>query len=103
MTTEQSDHASNAKEDCNDRFEDGHQPSPLAHGLTLLCLYVVMYLAVAALLHNVAPFATALWTVEASFADAARVLSGDPSEAPADFGSRSRATRKTPSMDTNCD
>jgi hypothetical protein len=103
VTTKESDQASTAKDERSDEFDGEHQPSPLTHGLMLLCLYIVMYLAVAALLHNVAPFSTALSTVGSSFADATRMLSEEPSEALPDFGNRSMEASKTAAIDINCD
>ena len=103
VTTKQPDHDARTRNDGAEESGEDKPRSPLAHGAMLLCLYILMYLAVAALLHNMTTLSTALTTVESSLANAERVLTAVSGESLTDTAGRRSARSKTWMIDANCD
>ena len=78
-------------------------PSPLAYGAMLLCLYVVMYLGVAAILHVAPALTMAAAAVASSLTEAERAIAGEAPDRSSESGGRSLARAARTSIDINCD
>jgi len=87
------------------KHRDGsdRHPSPLAYGAILLSLYVVMYLAVAAILHVAPTLSIAMAAVSSSLGDARRAIVGEPPDRGSESGGRLLARAARATIDINCD
>jgi len=78
-------------------------PSPLAYGAMLLCLYVVMYLAVAVILHVAPALTMAAGAVATSLTEAERAIAGEGPGRASESGGRLLARDARTTIDVNCD